>query len=142
MPEIGSPELWGLFASAFISSTVAPGGSEGVLAWLVSESSIPATLLLITATVGNTLGALTTLMLGAIAEKGYSRQSLAERKGIAAVGRVRKWGVPALFFSWLPIVGDGLCFAAGWLKLPILRSVAAILIGKLFRYAAVVYAFL
>ena len=29
--------LWGLFISAFISSTIAPGGSEAVLAYLISE---------------------------------------------------------------------------------------------------------
>ncbi len=57
----GNLDLWSLFASSFISSTVAPGGSEAVLAWLVSRSSISTPLLLVTATVGNTLGALTTL---------------------------------------------------------------------------------
>ena len=29
--------VWGLFFSAFISSTIAPGGSEAVLAYMVSE---------------------------------------------------------------------------------------------------------
>ncbi len=134
-------ELWGLFASAFISSTVAPGGSEGVLAWLVSHSSISAPMLLAIATAGNTLGAMTTLGFGALAEKGYSRWRLAEKSRIAAVDRVRQWGMPALLFSWLPVVGDAFCFAAGWLGFPILRSIAAILIGKLARYAVVVYIF-
>jgi len=50
-------ELWGLFVSAFISSTIAPGGSEAVLAYLVTEQLQPVMLLVAVATIGNTLGA-------------------------------------------------------------------------------------
>jgi membrane protein YqaA with SNARE-associated domain len=46
-----------------------------------------------------------------------------------------------LLFSWLPVVGDGFCFAAGWLRLPFWLSVVAIAAGKALRYAAIVYAF-
>ncbi|MGH8556517.1 MAG: YqaA family protein [Methylococcales bacterium] len=138
----GNPELWSLFASAFISSTIVPGGSEVVLAWLVSRSSISTPLLLATATVGNTLGALTTLVLGIFARIGYTKARMPEKQKSIAVDRVKRWGIPVLFFSWLPLVGDALCFAAGWLRLPVLRSMMAILIGKLCRYAAVAYLFL
>ena len=134
--------LWGLFTSAFISSTIAPGGSEAVLAWLVSQSAISTSLLVATATVGNTLGALTTWVLGNFAEKGTSLKWGASRRSEVALERIRKWGTPALLFSWLPVVGDALCFAGGWLRLPLLRSVIAILIGKMFRYLAVAYMFL
>ena len=30
---------------------------------------------------------------------------------------VQRWGAAALLFSWLPLVGDALCVAAGWLRL-------------------------
>jgi membrane protein YqaA with SNARE-associated domain len=46
-----------------------------------------------------------------------------------------------LFLSWLPVIGDGLCFAGGWLKLPLFFSVLAILIGKALRYSALAYIF-
>jgi membrane protein YqaA with SNARE-associated domain len=39
------------------------------------------------------------------------------------------------------VVGDGFCFAAGWLRLPFLSSLVAIALGKLGRYAAIVYWF-
>ncbi|MGH8497586.1 MAG: YqaA family protein [Methylococcales bacterium] len=137
-----NPQLWALFVSAFISSTIAPGGSEAVLAWLVARSSIPAHFLLATATVGNTLGALTTVLLGIFARNGSSKARMSGKRRNLAVDRVQRWGVPALLFSWLPVVGDALCFAAGWLRLPILPSMMAILVGKFCRYAAVVYLFL
>ena len=33
-----------------------------------------------------------------------------------AVERVRKWGSPVLLLSWVPVIGDPLCIAAGWLR--------------------------
>jgi membrane protein YqaA with SNARE-associated domain len=42
-----------------------------------------------------------------------------------------------LLLSWLPVVGDGFCFAAGWLKLPFWPSLAGIVLGKLGRYAVI-----
>lgn len=52
--------MWGLFISAFISSTIAPGGSEAVLAYMVSQGKYDVSFLLMVASVGNTLGAMTT----------------------------------------------------------------------------------
>ncbi len=133
--------VWGLFLSAFISSTIAPGGSEAVLAYLVNQAEIPSGLLLFTATVGNTLGAVTTWLLGLWAARRYPLDKLQDEKQRKAIQAVRRYGVPILLLSWLPIVGDGFCFAAGWLKMSFLASLVAIALGKLGRYAAIVYLF-
>jgi membrane protein YqaA with SNARE-associated domain len=55
------------------------------------------------------------------------------------VEAARRFGVLLLLFSWLPVVGDGFCFAAGWLRLPFWISVAAIAVGKALRYAAILW---
>jgi membrane protein YqaA with SNARE-associated domain len=47
---------------------------------------------------------------------------------------VKKWGSWVMLFSWLPVIGDGLCFAGGWLRLSLFYSLVAIIIGKAFRY--------
>lgn len=130
----------GLFGSAFISSTIAPGGSEAVLAYMVTTALHPLEWLIAVATVGNTLGALTTWWLGAWAGKKYPAEKLLNEKKQKSIDTVRKWGGWALLFSWLPVVGDGLCFAGGWLRLSLLTSVAAILLGKAIRYTVVAYA--
>ncbi len=134
-------ELWGLFASAFISSTIAPGGSEAVLAYMVSEQLHAVMLLVAVATVGNTLGALTTWWLGALAAKKFPAEHVLDKKKQKALAWVRHWGQWSLLFSWLPIVGDGLCFAGGWLKLPLWSATILICIGKLVRYLFVAYWF-
>ncbi|MBT3812495.1 MAG: DedA family protein [Gammaproteobacteria bacterium] len=134
-------ELWGLFVSAFISSTIAPGGSEALLAYLVAEKVQSVMLLVIVATIGNTLGALTTWWLGSLTAKKIPAEQLLDNNKQNALRWVKQWGYWSLLFSWLPIVGDGLCFAGGWLKLPLFISTILIAIGKLLRYLFVAYWF-
>lgn len=134
--------LLGLFVSAFISSTVAPGGSEVVLAYLVNAGQHSVVELVAIASVGNTLGALTTWWLGLWAAKKYSAETVLGAERQKSLKTVQRWGSWALLFSWLPLIGDGLCFAAGWLRLSLLTSLSAIFVGKLLRYIAVAYVFI
>ncbi len=131
--------LWGLFFSAFISSTIAPGGSEAVLAYMVSKGSYDAHLVVFVATIGNTLGAMTTWGLGALAAKKLPVATLLPEKKQNALNVVKKRGIWVLFFSWLPVIGDALCFAGGWLKLPLLPACLIILSGKFGRYAVIAW---
>ncbi|MFZ4654440.1 MAG: YqaA family protein [Methylococcaceae bacterium] len=128
--------LWGLFLSAFISSTIAPGGSELVLAYLVRTAAHPTWQLIMMASVGNTLGALTTWQLGSWTARRFPLNSAVLDKHPHAARWVRRFGPVALLFSWLPIIGDGLCYVAGWLRLPLFFSFAAISVGKVGRYWA------
>ncbi len=141
MQEI-AVELGGLFISAFISSTVAPGGSEAVLAYMVSAGHSPVEFLVIIATVGNTLGAMTTWGLGVLAAKKFPAATLLSENKQKALDILRKKGIWTLLFTWLPVVGDALCFAGGWLKLPFFQACLIILLGKLGRYAAIAWMFM
>lgn len=137
-----STDAWGLFISSFVSSTIAPGGSEAVLAYLVSESRNSVIFLVMVATVGNTLGALTTWGLGSLAAKKYPVEDMLSESKQKSLFFVKKWGAWAMLFSWLPVVGDGLCFAGGWLRLSLFFSSAVIFIGKAVRYCLVAYLFI
>lgn len=130
-------ELWGLFASAFISSTIAPGGSEAVLALLVAGGHTPMLTLVGIASLGNTLGALTTWYLGFLAVTQFAVEEKISKNQQKSINLMRRFGCWALLLSWLPLIGDGLCFAAGWLKLPVFWGCLAILIGKVARYLVV-----
>ena len=133
--------IWGLFFSAFISSTIAPGGSEAVLAYMVSEGHYEVQYLVFVAALGNTLGAMTTWGLGALAAKKFPVATLLPEKKQNALNVVKKRGIWVLFFSWLPVIGDALCFAGGWLKLPLLPACLVILSGKFSRYAVIAWMF-
>jgi len=129
--------LGGLFLSSFISSTLFPGGSEVVLGYLAHQRTYSAWTLLAVASLGNTLGALTTWGIGFwLAGRLQPEKHLAAARQ-RALERVRRFGSPALLLSWLPVIGDPLCFAAGYLRLPLLASILFIALGKTARYAAI-----
>ncbi len=125
-------ELWGLFTSAFISSTLLPGGSEIVLGLIASNTEISKLTLITVATLGNTLGGMSSWLIG------FLLPTL-EDKHQPALDRIKRFGSPILLFSWLPIIGDPLCVVAGWLRLSIWKSLLFIATGKLLRYIAVIY---
>lgn len=131
------PEIWGLFFSAFISSTLAPGGSEVLLAYLVNSGEFTTRLLVSVATIGNSLGAMTTWLVGFLVATKISSQRVTKTLSANAVETLQKRGAWILIFSWLPILGDGLCLAAGWLRLDIWRCLGAIVIGKAVRYIVI-----
>lgn len=131
----------GLFSSAFISATLAPGGSEAVLAYLVAVKQLPVIFLLMVATLGNTLGSMTTWLLGILAAKKLPVAVLLTKKQQNGLDFIQKYGYWAFLFSWLPVVGDAFCFAGGWLKLPFLPSCLLIFLGKLSRYAVIAWMF-
>lgn len=133
--------LWFLFLSAFISSTLFPGGSEAVLAYLTSEADQSLVLLIVVATLGNTLGAMTSWGVGRLISIKYSTEKLEKESQQKAVARLQHYGSPVLLLSWLPVIGDPLCVAAGWLRIHWLQSLVFIAVGKLLRYIAVVYIF-
>lgn len=133
--------LWLLFFSAFISSTLFPGGSEAVLAYLSSDTQQSLFLLVLVATLGNTLGGMTSWGVGRLIAIRHSAESLAKESQQNAVQRLQKYGSPVLLLSWLPIIGDPLCVAAGWLRVHWLQSLVFIAVGKLLRYLVVIYIF-
>jgi len=132
MPE--SAGLWGLFVSAFVSSTLLPGGSEVVLAVVAQDPTHSRLLLLAVAASGNTLGGMSSWLIGRLLPAAAAAPDRAR-----AVIRVRRWGCPVLLMSWLPLVGDPLCVAAGWLRCSWLRSLLFIAAGKAARYAFVLW---
>jgi membrane protein YqaA with SNARE-associated domain len=121
------PSLWALGVSSFVSSTLLPGNSEIVLAALLNAGTVAPAAAVLVATIGNTLGGLTTYGIGRLV-----RSRLPEGR---AIERVRRYGAVVLLLSWMPFVGDALCAAAGWLRLNWLACTVAMAAGKAARYA-------
>jgi membrane protein YqaA with SNARE-associated domain len=120
--------LAGLFVSSFLAATVLPGGSEAAL-FAFARAFPDATLeALSLATLGNTLGGMSSYLLG---------RMLRMRELPARAGWVRRHGSVVLLLSWVPVVGDALCVAAGWLRVGWVSSALWMATGKAARYAAV-----
>src|SRR5688572_26602805 len=129
----GDTGMAALFAAAFVSATVLPANSEIVLLAVLKAFPERFAEAIAVATVGNTMGGMTTYGIGRLLP---SRKIPAAR----ALAWVRRYGPWVLLLSWVPIVGDALCAAAGWLRLRTLPSLAAMALGKLARYLAVAQA--
>lgn len=133
--DAASAGLWGLFASAFLSATLLPGGSEAVLAYLGAVNKHNPLLLLGVASAGNTLGGMSSWLIGRLLPTGRVQSPELH----PAVARIRRHGAPVLLLSWVPIIGDPLCVAAGWLRVPWHRALLLIAIGKIARYTVVLF---
>jgi len=131
--------LWGLFVSAFISSTLLPGGSEVLLLALAMNATHADSLLLLVATAGNSLGGMTSWLIGWWLARRYPPEAVSGHKYELALARVRRWGSPVLLLSWLPIIGDPLCVAAGWLRINPVLALCLIALGKGGRYAVLLW---
>jgi len=121
--------LAGLAASAFLSATLLPGNSEIVLVALLHQAPALKWPAVVVASIANTLGGLTSYAIGRLFPR-------------PAPGRAMAWlqhyGPPALLLSWVPVIGDGLCVAAGWLRQNALAVALFIAAGKGARYIALV----
>ncbi|MDE0310589.1 MAG: DedA family protein [Acidiferrobacterales bacterium] len=126
-------ELGGLFLSALLSATVLPGGSEAILVYLDSLAEYGFWTLLAVASAGNTLGGMTSYLLGRI----FPKRRFTSASASKAIAGISRYGPPLLLLSWVPVIGDGLCVAAGWLRINWLLSAILIGAGKTARYAVV-----
>src|SRR3954447_3778573 len=104
------PELLGLFAVSFAAATLLPMPSEAALYGYLILHPDDATLAVSVATIGNTLGGMTTYLMGRLLPRG-------KKFNEKALSLIQRFGAPATFFAWLPVIGDALCAAAGWLRI-------------------------
>lgn len=89
-----------LFAAAFISATVLPGGSEAVLAGAVAGTPSRVVEFVLIAMLGNALGGMTGWCIG---------RFIPERKKEGkALAWLHKYGYWALLMTWLPLFGAAL----------------------------------
>lgn len=121
--------LAGLFVVSFLSATLLPGGSELALLAFVKLHPGETAEAFVLATIGNTLGGVTTYWMA---------RALPEPKDINRLALARRWGAPVLVLAWAPVIGDALCAAAGWLRLPWLPGALWMLLGKAARYGVVI----
>jgi len=131
--------LASLFVSSFLAATLLPGGSEAVLFAVLRlhpQLFWPAIGL---ATVGNTLGGLTSYLIGRfIPDAGLERDAGKHHaRAQRALKWVRSYGSPALLLAWAPLIGDALCVAAGWLRMGAAGVTLFMALGKFVRYLAV-----
>lgn len=130
---------WILFISAFGAATLLPFYSEVTLVILL-EQGYPPFWLGLTATLGNTLGAVVNWLLGRYLIHFDNRRWFPFKK--EKLHRSQAWfqryGAWSLLLAWLPIVGDTLTFIAGLMQVRIHTFILLVATGKAARYAVII----
>jgi membrane protein YqaA with SNARE-associated domain len=122
-------ELAALFGASFAAATLIPLSSEAALFVYLQLHPDRAMAAVAVATLGNTAGGMTSYLLGRLIPQ---REIYAR-----AVELVRRYGAPATLFAWLPVIGDALCVAAGWLRMNWIAVLVCMAAGRLARYVVV-----
>ena len=123
LSPVGS--LASLFALAFLAATLIPLSSEAALFGVLKLHDDLFWPALGVATLGNTLGGMSSYLIG---------RYLSTKKPLPQLHKVERYGAPVLALAWLPVIGDGLCVAAGWMKLDGRAVMAWQLLGRFARY--------
>lgn len=156
--------LIALFTSSFLAATLLPGGSEAVLFAVLKAYPESMWIAITLATIGNTLGGMVSFGMGWLLPQlrhGGAKHSGAEGTPSPALAqsidadvkvsrgrtpplkhadKVRQYGAPALLLAWVPLIGDALCLAAGWLRLNPWHAALFMLLGKFARYLLIALA--
>ncbi len=129
-----------LFGSAFLAATILPFSSELLLFAMLRDGGDPL-LLVIIATLGNTLGAVVNWLLGLYLLRFQDRRWFYfSRDQIARAQRwYRRYGFWSLLFAWMPLGGDALTLIAGIMKLRLWLFLLLVGSGKGLRYVLVIY---
>jgi membrane protein YqaA with SNARE-associated domain len=122
-------ELATLFALSFAAATLVPLPSEASLFAYVHAYPDRAAVAVAVATVGNTAGGMTSYGIGRL----IPPRNVSAR----AIEWLRRYGAAATALAWLPVLGDALCVAAGWLRMHWAAVLAFMAAGRLARYIVV-----
>ncbi len=133
--------LASVFLSAFLAATILPFSSEIVLTAFYAAGGGAAVTLWLVASAGNVLGAMVNWGLGRYALHWQDRKWFPFKAD--QLERADAWfsryGVWSLLLAWVPVIGDPLTFAAGFLRVNIWLFLILVTIGKAGRYATVLW---
>ncbi len=135
--------LLGLFIGCFLAATVIPFSAEFLLIGALVAGINPLATY-ITATVGNSLGSLTSYGLGYLGKWEWiekwlhvSREKLEKQKAT-----IDKYGIVLALLCWLPFIGDVFAIGLGFYRLNFVKCTIFIFLGKAIRFGVWVVLFI
>ncbi|MFR9165164.1 MAG: YqaA family protein [Dysgonomonas sp.] len=130
----------GLFIACFISATIIPFSSDILLIALVA-AGLDWRICLIVASTANWLGGMTCYYLGKLGKiEWIEKHSKIKREKIE---QMQQWlqgkGAAMAFFSWIPIVGNIMVIALGYIRANVLIVNVSLFAGKFCRYVVIIF---
>lgn len=129
--------IWGVTLVSFLGATLVPVSSEiAVIAAL--KSGMEPLHVFVAASAGNSAGASLNYLIGLLFAQRVELRLTRNAGGRRALQWSQQYGRWSLLGSWLPVVGDPLCLAAGLFRISIPFFVAVGLGTRILRYALLV----
>jgi len=137
MIELLDPGYIGLFLAAFLAATLLPFSSE-VLFSTMLYGDYDFTLCLFSASAGNTLGGMSSYLLGFLVKWDWLEKYMNIRMEKVRLlhSKIKDRIAIASLLCWLPVIGDHLAVALGFMRPPVLKVIMFMFAGKFFRYFA------
>lgn len=125
----------GLLIATMLSGSVIPFSSEVILLGLI-QAGLDAPLCLLFATIGNTLGGLSCYWIGHMGRTDWVERYLhVKHEKVLNMQRfLQGKGALMAFFAFLPVVGEVIAIALGYMRSHFWLTLIAMTIGKLLRY--------
>lgn len=141
MISIAIITYFSLFTVSFLSATILPL-SPDLVAGKMAADGYAAFFIVIVAAAGSYLGSCATYYLGYLGrEKILKKRLEGEESKMEKYHKMfERYGEPLLLFSWIPVIGDIFVGIAGILEINFWYFSFYAILGKIIRFAFVVYA--
>ena len=130
----------GMLISAFLAGSIFPLSSEVVMLALLAAGLDPWQLV-IYGTIGNVLGSMLNYGIGMLGRIDWIEKYLHVNK--KELDRAKRFmagrGAWMGFFSFLPVIGEGIRIVLGLMRSNVAITVISVIIGKFLRYALIIY---
>lgn len=130
----------GMFVAAFIAGSVFPWSSEAIMLGLQAAGLDPVGLV-VWGTAGNVLGSMFNYWVGHLGRLDWIEKYLHVKK--ESLDKAERFmhghGAWIGFFAFLPIIGSAITIMLGLMRANIFITLTSITIGKLLRYALLVW---
>lgn len=128
----------GLALSSFLSATILPFASEGVLILMLQSGFDPVGCLII-ASLSNTVGSFVTYYIGRLGDPKWAQRFKMKPERLEKVQfYIQRYGFWAGLIAWVPIIGDTVTLALGFFRVSFIPTALTIAIGKTLRYALII----
>ena len=136
-------EYFIIFKTSFLAATILPLGSEPLFIYYLNQDDLDKLLLLLSATVGNSLGSMTTFFIGWYLpiNEALKKLSIKKEKFDEVAIFLQKRSSLFSFFCFLPIVGDIIAFYYGVSRSEPFRFCLFMSAGKFARYSLILVTF-
>src|SRR5690625_1667996 len=133
--------LAALFGAASGAATILPFQSEFIFAAVQLGTDLPIALIILVASIGNTLGSVVNYVLGRFIESFQDSRwfPVGRRQMLLAERWYARWGVWTLLLSWAPF-GDGFTVVAGIMRTNLWLFLALVAAAKTGRYVVLAWA--